>query len=94
MASGRPNAVCASQMPRNVPFSPTSAVQPQDRDECHLEGHDQEADDEGEQETTEWELDPGEGVGSERRDRDGDHGCRDGHDEAVDEGLDEPLAAR
>ena len=46
----------------------------------------------GEQETTEREVDPGECVGSERRDRDGDHRCRDRHHDTVDERLDESLA--
>ena len=89
MASGRPNAVCASQMPRNVPFSP-GGVKPKDRDQRHLQRHDQQADDNREQQPAEWEVDPGKGICGERRDRDRYDRRRDRHHEAVDERRDEP----
>ena len=56
-------------------------------------GHDQQRHDDQEERAPEGEAHPGEGVGREGRDGDGDDGGRDGHDEAVDEGVGHVLAA-
>ena len=94
MASGRPNAVCASHTPRNVWLMPDAPVELLDRDERHLERHDEQRHDHQEERAPEREAHPGEGIGSEGRDGDGDDGGRDGHDEAVDEGVGHVLAAQ
>ena len=97
-AAGR-TPVWASQMPRNVPLRSRSGmtwtppmrrpvrVEPQDRDERHLQRHDHEADHEHEHHVAAPELHPREGVGGEGRDGDRDDRRRDGHREAVQEGV-------
>ena len=90
--------MCASQTPRNVPFRSRSGmmctpadrpqplgVEPQDRDQRHLQRHDEQPDDEHEQHVPAAELHPRERVGGERGDGDRDHRRRDRHREAVEE---------
>ena len=64
-----------------------AGVEPQDRDERHLQRHDHQADDEHEHHVAAPELHPGEGVGGEGGDGDRDDRRRDGHGEAVEEGV-------
>ncbi len=73
------------------PIVAPSCEQPQHRDQRHLERDDQEPDDDDEQHVPPPELHPREGVGGERRDRDGDHRGRDRDREAVQERVPEPA---
>ena len=73
---------------------PSRRVELLDRDERHLQRHHEQRHDDQEERAPEREAHPGEGIGRERRDGDGDDRGRDGHDEAVDEGVGHVLAAQ
>jgi hypothetical protein len=64
------------------------------RDQRHLQRHDEQADDHGEQPLPPRELHPGEGVGREGGDEDGDDRGRDRDREGVDERPVDPLAGQ
>ena len=64
-----------------------AGVEPQDRDQRHLERHHQQGHHQHEHHVAAPELHPREGVGGEGGDRDGDDRRRDGHRQAVEEGV-------
>src|ERR671918_2696508 len=70
---------------------PPFHVEAEDRDECHLEWHHQQPDDQDEEHVAASELHPGERVRRERGHGDRDHRGGDGHGEAVQSGVAEPL---
>ena len=68
------------------------AVDLQDRDQRHLDRHDQQCHHDREQDAAAAERDPGEGIRGERGDGDRDGHRRDGHDQAVDERVAHAVA--
>ena len=91
MASGSPKPVWASQMPRKVPVRSRRLVDPQQRDQGHLQGNHQQPDHHPEEEAPALEPHPGEPVGGECGEGDGDDRRRDGDDQAVDEGVEQAV---
>ena len=70
IANGSPNAMWNSTSPRIVSNMPSVVVEREDRDQRHLDRHDQQRDDDEEHPVAPGELEPGERVRRERRDRD------------------------
>ena len=93
IASGMPKPMCASQTETKVPLQADVAVDLQQRHQRHLEGHDQQTDDDDEEDVPAGELHEGERVGRERGDEDRDDRRRQADDEAVDERLAMPPSS-
>ena len=82
------------QIVQNVPASPSLTYSEQQRDQRDLDGHDLQGEDQDEEEVAALEVDPGEGVGRQRGDRDRDEHRRDDDDDRVDEVGPERRSAR
>ena len=66
IANGSPNAAWKRITLRVVPPMPERVVEPEHRDQRHLQRHDEEGDHADEEPVAAGELEPGEGVAGER----------------------------